>query len=546
MKNRINCMPRRHALLVFLFFSLFYVLTNSFRHTVQMPDEEYVLRVAASLVNGTPVYLPDDLPHYKGATDVGKNGKVYSSYQIGQSIVYAPFYFLINRLLAFSEPFDPLRFEGGRAEYETWLERETRSYLYLCPALFAALSCAVFFLFAWRLGFSSSTLLLLTLFYGLSTMVWPYSKYLLSEATLNALSLLSVYLLYAQRQDGKLKPKAMILSGAVFGLLLSIRAIYVIFLPILAFYWFFKNQERRFIAPLVAFLVPATLLFVPQLVYDHIRFGSLFSMGYSQGKFSTPLYVGIYGFLFSSGKSFFLYNPVCLLFFPGIFFFFKRARTETYLILSMLVIVPLKFAGWWVWSGDPCWGPRYLLILIPFTLFPVGELLERVVQDKILLRRAFLGFVFILSTGVQVLAVSVHYLYYLNYVHQSSSFIARARYEVAAKTNGALIPMRDHFLETEFIPEYSPILGHLWILKSLVSDNQNIASSAPWAGLGFSQIHENFPVRAEWDLWIVNLILKGLKVSNVRIILAAVTLILVLSIVGQELFHSIFVRQKGD
>jgi hypothetical protein len=246
---------RRQATLVFVFFSLLYVLSNSFRETVQVPDEEYVLVVTSNLANGRSLALPPSLPRYVGATDQGRDGKIYSSYQIGQSLVYLPFYWAFNRILAFSEPYDRLRHKT-LAEYDTWLERQTRRYLYLCPSLFTALSCAILFLFALRLGYSSMTGLILTLFYGLGTMAWPYSKYLLTEASQNALLWVTVYLLFAQKTEGTFRFQRMLWAGGSFGLLLSIRASFLILLPVLAAYWFYRNRERRLLLPLLGFTFP--------------------------------------------------------------------------------------------------------------------------------------------------------------------------------------------------------------------------------------------------------------------------------------------------
>ena len=38
------------------------------------------------------------------------------------------------------------------------------------------------------------------------------------------------------------------LAGALFGLLLSIRIIFVALLPVLALYWFYRNRDRRLVA----------------------------------------------------------------------------------------------------------------------------------------------------------------------------------------------------------------------------------------------------------------------------------------------------------
>lgn len=522
-------MMRRHAALVFLFFALFYIFTGSFRKSVQIPEEEYVLRVTSSLVKAKPLALPNSVPIYKGSTDVGKDGKIYSSYQIGQSLLYIPFYFVINKLISFAEPYDPRRFEKGPQSYETWLELETRQYLYLCPALLTALSCLIFFLFSLQLGFSLTGSLINLCLYGLGTMVWPYSKYLLTEASQNVFLLSTIYLLFSQKTQGQMQTKKMVLAGAAFGFLLSIRVTFSALLPFLVVYWFYQNRERRWLAPILTFSFPMVLFFLPQLAYDYVRFGNLFSFGYSQAGFSTPAYVGLFGYLFSPGKSFFLYNPVTILIFATWFSFFKQRRAEAILFSVIAFVIAFKYASWWVWSGNPCWGPRYLLVLLPFILLPVGNLIDRIIQKGSNWHKAFITFLFCVSSGVQILAVSVHYLYYLHYIKKNASLANR---EVAVNSLKKLgspgVSVQGAYLETEFIPEYSPILGHWRLIKARIHSD------------------EKFPILARWDLWVMNLALDGFKILRIKAWLGALTLIFLLAFVGRELFRSVLSSSYKD
>jgi hypothetical protein len=196
------------------------------------------------------------------------------------------------------------------------------------------------------------------------------------------------------------------------------------------------------------------------------------------------------------------------------------------------------YAGWWVWSGDPAWGPRYLLVLTPFLVLPVGEVVERAISSRRIWKRGLLAGLFALSMFVQFLAVSSHYLHYHHYMKANGSLMEKARYLYARKT-GIEIPLRDPNLETEFIPEYSPIAGQWWVLKSLLSSKRLTGEQAPWSGLGYARLHANEPLRAEWDLWIVDLVVRRLHWINVRLILGALALVVLISWVGQELFSAV-------
>ncbi len=527
--------PIRKAVLVFFFFGLFFTLSNSYRTGFQLPDEEYVLQVTSHLAAGESPALPENLPKIAGAFDIGKDGKSYASYQIGQSLLYLPFFFVAKQLIAFSEPYSASRF-GTESNYQSWLENETRRYLFLSPAFFSALSCALFFLFAIGLGYGERAAFITTLFYGFGTMVWPYSKSLLTEATQNALLLGTVYLLFLQRREGKVIPKWMILAGASFGLLLSIRAIFIALAPILAVYWYYKNQEKRLLLPLLLFGVPAGVWMIPQLIYDSVRFGNIFALGYRAAGFTTPLWIGLYGYILSPGKSFFLYAPLTLLGILGARSFFRRSPVEALLFLSIVLLVPLKYGSWWIWTGDPAWGPRYLLVLTPFLLLPATEMVEASLRSTSLRWRAAIGSLATISFFISFLGVAIHYLSYFSYVERNVSFVHSSPRAIGGSADS-------HF-ETSFVPQFSPILGHAWMVKSILTGDEKPFSSGPWKSLGLTPPAHEGKLQVEWDIWLFQLIRYGLEWINIKLILGTIALIILWTIFAQELFRSIFVREN--
>jgi len=74
-----------------------------------------------------------------------------------------------------------------------------------------------------------------------------------------------------------------------------------------------SGKDRR-ARDLAIFALPVLLFLALALGYNFMRFGSLFQTGYGgMAVFSTPLLVGLYGLLFSAGKSLFLYAPIVAL-----------------------------------------------------------------------------------------------------------------------------------------------------------------------------------------------------------------------------------------
>ncbi len=112
------------------------------------------------------------------------------------------------------------------------------------------------------------------------------------------------------------------------------------------------------------------------LLHNALRFGSPFETGYGGEGFSTPIPVGVFGLLFSPGKSVFLYAPpliLAVLLWPR----FRRAYPALGAFLALAWVTALLFYGaWWAWYGGWCWGPRFLVPLIPISLLPLGMLPE--------------------------------------------------------------------------------------------------------------------------------------------------------------------------
>jgi hypothetical protein len=113
--------------------------------------------------------------------------------------------------------------------------------------------------------------------------------------------------------------------------------------------------------------------------YQYHRFGSIFSTYLSvlaeQQKradaslspdypWSTPLHVGLLGPLISPEKSIFLFDPLILLTIFLCLLLWKRLHPEIEALLvtgfSLLAMYILFYAKYYAWSGDFAWGDRYI------------------------------------------------------------------------------------------------------------------------------------------------------------------------------------------
>lgn len=525
-------MPVREKLLIFLIFFLIFSFFSSFKTEVQIPDEEYVLRVAQNIAESKPLNLPEGFPYtHKGVTEKGRDGKNYSTYPIGQSLIFAPFYYLSKKMNVFLSPYDG---DGSIESLRNWangIEFETTRYLYVVPALFSALTCLIFFMFCFRLGHNRKICILTTSILAFCTMIWPYSKFLLSEATQTFFLISTFYMVFLLKEEND-RIFFAILAGIAFGFLNIIKPTFLIIALPLAAYWFYGNREmKRGLVLAVIFIVAFMLVFWTQIAYNIIRMGEGSNFGYTKGGFSSPFYAGLYGFLFSSGKSFFLYSPVALLFFFSIRSFFKKKRELSLLFASTIIIMILVYSSWGVWSGDLCWGPRFLVPLIPLFMMPTAGLFEKMLKAQKRMQIALVSLLVLLSLLVQVPAVAVHYLHYLNYFKTYVSPIPPPNMTINFKGRIGKMPLRDSYIDFQFIPEFSPVLGQWWVFKNLLFRNKEAFLDTPWKKLGLNVIHQKIPLRAKFDLWTIELVDRSLTRGNFSNLFYLITMLLLIPLV---------------
>jgi hypothetical protein len=95
---------------------------------------------------------------------------------------------------------------------------------------------------------------------------------------------------------------------------------------------------------------------------NYLRTGSALNSGY-EIDFSTPILTGLYGFLFSAGKSVFLFSPLMLLYPAAVGKLWSDSARRRLVVWSLLLFGAqlLVYSKWWDWSGDDAWGPRFLV-----------------------------------------------------------------------------------------------------------------------------------------------------------------------------------------
>jgi hypothetical protein len=275
---------------------------------------------------------------------------------------------------------------------------------------------------------------------GLASTWWPYTKLDFSEP----LILTIVFLGFVLLRFGH--PTAGLLIAA-FALTVRLDALLV--LAPLILWHLNRNRSVQAAARVALALAPSIALI---LVANYARFHSIADKSYADEHFSNPLLVGLYGILFSAGKSIFLFSPPLLLGVWGWKRFSRRPgmRSDAWFFLAVAVAQILLYAKWWDWSSDDAWGVRFVVPSVVLMCIPIVEMVHR---------RALIATVIAAGVCVQLLAVSVSGLEYLLLMRSQSA------HRQALYVDGL---NRVDFEDIRFNPAYSQLAGHWLLVRHLL------------------------------------------------------------------------------
>jgi hypothetical protein len=294
--------------------------------------------------------------------------------------------------------------------------------------LVTALTAGLLFLLVRRLGYPPGVALALVGVVAFGTPLWVQSKRYFGEPTITLTVVLTVYTAYVAATTGR--RRWLLATGFAFGLAVAAKYVDALLLLPVPLYlgWVLRvrgeggdkekqqltseesvggadwgarprpnplpwgeGTDPRTLDPLSprervrargAQLIRTWLYFglgaLPIILllgwYDWARFGSPFLTGYARWEgFSTPVWVGVTGFLFSPGKSIFVYTPI-FLFLP--FWaprFARRFPAFSGLLGALIVFHLVLFGAWWVWWGAWAWGPRFIVPILPLVALFLAE-----------------------------------------------------------------------------------------------------------------------------------------------------------------------------
>jgi hypothetical protein len=367
------------------------------------------LQTTHSFWTSAPPVVPEDYPDFG---IVGRNGKIYAWYGMGQSLLMLPADIIgtyLERLPVFAD------FEDHDPDIRAIVVSYSTNIL-LC-----VLTMLVCVRFLRLLEFTANQRIAgaFTLLFG--TTFLHYTQNMMENNFLLFLTLTGLCFQYEWLLTGStraLLTGAFALGANVLTRLTAVFDIAAAGLFILLLLSTENGRGRGFLTRLweyVRVAVPFYVLFVLiDRLYQDLRFGSVSNTYVSvfaeqqrrldpslppNFPWTTSLRTGVLGPLITREKSLFLYDPLVLLTILLAIFLWKRSGPEIRAYLTsnscLLGAYILFYAKYYVWSGDYAWGDRYIstpvqllaMISIPL-LLRHRENLRRIFQLGITLAAA--------------------------------------------------------------------------------------------------------------------------------------------------------------
>jgi hypothetical protein len=398
----------RMFLLVFFFLNCLYLITSTGR--VRVPDEALTLFQSQSFVLSRSFTIPQALEtnRFYGRYDL--NGKPRAPYPPLHALLASPWYAIGHFVLA--------RIPGVPFENRDLI---VTFAVTLSSATFAALSSALALAFFLRIGVTVKPGLVATLFIALATPLFAYSGWFFSEPLASVFLIGAVMALFGDSKTDNVLPSGwgLSLAGVLMGAALFVRPAHAIAIPPILMALLVQHRTKA-IKPALRVGAVTAIAAAGYLLWNSRLYGSVLEFGYptfAEGgrrlnSFETPIYLGLWGFLFSPGKSVFLFAPPTLLALCALPLMWRRPRWRGLACVATLTPATylLFYSGYTQWEGGYCFGPRYLVAPILLLCLGLGPLLSAIAEGWTPRFRTTLVLIFTVGIIVQMIGLSTSFL----------------------------------------------------------------------------------------------------------------------------------------
>ena len=391
-----------------LFFSIYTFSSDGHRAT---SDEDFSQQMALRMIlqEPDPEFIPGEsdnkfkypemvYPHPKGA--ICNYGILCYPAGLMYTVTEVPFIFLnhhLNFLTTESVVFTIEDFPD--AHYVWWRNSADPSHTFMelfYGSFFTSLSVGTFFLIARSFNYKITTSLSLAFILGLATIFFAYSQTSFNNAP-SVFFVLVGFLFFKKFIDNQ-KILYSITSAVllVFGFMIRHDVVYVI-IPLFFFLILYVTFQKTWtlsgiiqkIKKITSFTLPLLLGYEFERIIEAMRYSveattnigtdvvTIATTFGRSGMVHGDVWAGTFGLLFSPGAGLFVFVPILLTVFFAFPDFFRKNKLFTILLLAIPSIYIIDFGSMNIWQGYTAWSPKYLYVIIPFLLLPLGASIEK-------------------------------------------------------------------------------------------------------------------------------------------------------------------------
>ncbi len=308
-------------------------------------------------------------------------GHFYLAAQPGASFLAAPFYALIRLPLSLFH-----------LSQDSELIIANLSLNFIINILPAAYCGVLFFRIAKRFTSSEGESTAATIAFYFGTMIFSYAtEFMVGDSLAMVFCGVAFYHLFTFRESPSIT-KA-VFTGCSISAAIFIGKVSIPPAVLLAIYSLFIMKPKHIIAACISGTVMLAPLFVYNKIcfdsifssYDHFMYQEDFSNYYQTGQTDFPKISRMINLTVMPIRGYFLYMPITLLCIPAVIMhacskLSRKSRFHMhlesnnvgslvfYLLVSIFSVQLILNAGIKTWSAGASWGPRYMLVSIPFMM----------------------------------------------------------------------------------------------------------------------------------------------------------------------------------
>ncbi|MBF0521785.1 MAG: hypothetical protein HQL24_01890 [Candidatus Omnitrophica bacterium] len=260
----------------------------------------------------------------------------------------------------------------------------------LITLLAVSLPSALFIIYFFRFinSFAKKTIyaLWLALAYGLATLAFPYSTLFHGHHIAAICSFISFGMIFDMKRKKAFENFPLLLAGILAGYsIISEYQTGLILIGLSVYLTTILDQKKK----LLYYGLGIFLSLIPLFIFNKLCFQNIFHLGYNycwfpeyyaktkQGIFGINIssfnVAHLYGITFSPYRGLFYFSPFLALAFVGLCFLFRQRqlRKEGILLTFLSLAYILWFSSYFGWYSGWCFGPRYLIPILPFLTFPI-------------------------------------------------------------------------------------------------------------------------------------------------------------------------------